>query len=340
MKSTRVSFALVLLLLLLFGIGGTALAYVENWVTDSTTGSKICIWVVDDSIKIISASWSGPTVDGKAEGKGTLKYVYKNKDGKETYAEADAEMKAGKLNGAVNIKWSDGDMYDGNYKDGLREGRGVFKSANGKVYDGDWKVGKPDGYGVGKDAAGKVIHDGQWKNGEPVVAVQLKADKILGIPWGASEDESKRIMLQRPKTSYFNSSKTATDKWQIYVGPYNDETAKIDIGFYQEKMYQVGVHLYANEDKIMDLFNYLKSGLTERYGAPMEERGKFLDSKVFWDLGGGYQAGLVVGKNEIPQLPASWGPSQLPWRFPFEVSVYYGHPSTSEKTKKPAGKDF
>jgi len=34
-------------------------------------------------------------------------------------------------------------------------------------------------------------------------ATQSQAETVLGIPWGATETEAKRIMQQRPNTAYW-----------------------------------------------------------------------------------------------------------------------------------------
>ena len=329
----------VIVLLLIIGTFGlkadAAALATEQWITDPANGSKICIMFRGDGITLVSASWSGAVVDGKADGQGKLQFVYKDKAGKETKVQADAEMKAGKLDGKVSIKWSDGDAYDGDYKDGQRNGQGIFKYSSGQSYEGAWMNGMANGYGVGKTSDGKIFHEGEWKDGKPMIP--LKTDKVLGIPWGASEDEGKRIMLNRAKTTFYAGNRDAKQSWQIYVSTYNDEPARVEVFYYQGKMYQVGVHIYDEVDQVLEKFNTAKKGMTERYGAPRSETGKYLDSRVYWDLGGGYAAQIKIGKNPIPQLPASWGPSQLPWRFPFAVSIIYGHPATAEIINQGSG---
>ena len=107
-------------------------------------------------------------------------------------------------------------------------------------------------------------------------------------------------------------------------------------------MYQVGVQVYADADQVLDTFNTVKKGLTDRYGAPYVEIGKYLDTQVFWALGGGYIVKIRVGKHSVPSLPSSWGPSQLPWRLPFAVTILYTHVTTSEMINKEGGvgKDY
>ena len=47
-----------------------------------------------------------------------------------------------------------GEIYEGQWQDGVKEGTGVWKGSQGDTYIGEWRIGKADGYGV---------HT--WKNG-------------------------------------------------------------------------------------------------------------------------------------------------------------------------------
>ena len=40
------------------------------------------------------------------------------------------------------------DKYTGTIKNGAPEGNGIMKFANGDIYDGEWKEGKKNGFGV------------------------------------------------------------------------------------------------------------------------------------------------------------------------------------------------
>ena len=51
--------------------------------------------------------------------------------------------------------------YEGEYRDGLKHGRGVFRYANGNVYEGEFKDGRLNGRGVMNYASGSV-YDGQY----------------------------------------------------------------------------------------------------------------------------------------------------------------------------------
>ena len=153
---------ITLMMVMLLMVSGTGLA-AEAWTTDATTGVKIGIVFRPDGLTLVSAKWTGPAVDGKAEGKGLLTYVYKEKDGTEIKAQADAEMKAGLMDGIVSIKWSSGDSYNGDYKGGLLAGKGTYKYASGHVYEGDFKNGSSEGKGIYKWPDG-AVYEGDWVN--------------------------------------------------------------------------------------------------------------------------------------------------------------------------------
>ena len=340
MKSSKFLLTLLMAGLFLISASTTALAAVEAWATDPATGCKIGIVFFTDGFTLVSAKWSGPMVSGLAEGQGNLQLVYKEKSGKETKGQGDVEMKAGKMDGHVSFTWSDGESYDGNYKEGQRSGSGVFKFSDGRVYDGEWKAGKRDGYGVSKDAAGKVLHDGQWKNGRAMVP--LKADKVLGIPWGATDSQVKSILTQRPNTKAYSfmNGKDGNDRWHGYSGPFADfSDAEIFVRFYQDKMWMVQITWPLKEDQVLDRFNAVKQGLTQRYGAPVIEQGKYLDSIVVWDLGGtdrtdrGYAVNLQIRKNTI-QYIAGVDPAKT---HPFRVFIAYFDVTASDKMTAGAG---
>ena len=67
------------------------------------------------------------------------------------------------------MKFANGNIHEGNYKDDKKNGHGVYKFANapnkGDVYEGNFKDDERDGHGVHKFADGRVL-DGQWKDGK------------------------------------------------------------------------------------------------------------------------------------------------------------------------------
>lgn len=76
----------------------------------------------------------------------------------------------GKKNGRGKYTWTNGDVYDGNWVDGKRTGKGRITWSNGDTYEGEWKDGKLCGRGkliqYGKSPSGetymKYSYDGEW----------------------------------------------------------------------------------------------------------------------------------------------------------------------------------
>ena len=44
--------------------------------------------------------------------------------------------------------WANGDQYEGEMSEGLRQGKGVFLWANGNKYDGQWNNNLRHGFGT------------------------------------------------------------------------------------------------------------------------------------------------------------------------------------------------
>ena len=83
----------------------------------------------------------------------------------------------------------DNSCYEGEWKEGLKDGKGIFISSYGaEMYDGSWKLDKHHGFGIleysgiryeGMWREGKMegwgiayssdgnYRDGQWKDGKP-----------------------------------------------------------------------------------------------------------------------------------------------------------------------------
>lgn len=309
----RVYIVFLAVALLLAVSGQTAWAG-ESWTTDPKSGAKIGIVTTVVPWTLTAAEWTGPVVNGFAEGTGSLMLTIKDKDGKSYIGNGEVEMRAGLMDGKVSMKWSDGEVVEGYYKAGLLE-QGSYRYADGRVYEGTFKNGQPDGYGVGKNKEGKVVHDGQWKDGMPFIP--LKADKVLGIPWGAKDDEVRKIMLKRPGTQYlpdFNG-KDSFDRWHFYSGPYAEfSDAWIYVHFYQDKMWMVQISWPLKEEEALARFKTIKQGLTGRYGNPSSEEGTGMDSFALWDLSAEYAVNVQIRKNTIKLISSDPTPQTHPYR--------------------------
>ena len=72
-----------------------------------------------------------------------------------------------KHQGQFIYKYSNGDVFEGNYENGVKHGYGKMTWSNGDVYEGNWQNDDLHGYGKYTWASGKV-YKGNWKNGEMV----------------------------------------------------------------------------------------------------------------------------------------------------------------------------
>ena len=63
-------------------------------------------------------------------------------------------------------KWfRDGNKYDGEWKNGLKHGKGIYNWANGDQYEGDWRYNHFEGIGTFIWSNGS-RYDGEWYEGE------------------------------------------------------------------------------------------------------------------------------------------------------------------------------
>merc|ERR1712146_855020 len=75
----------------------------------------------------------------------------------------DGEFKNGKREGHGTRKYSDGREYIGDWENGNMEGRGIYTYPSGSKYVGEWKNGKKEGHGIFTWANGNKYY-GEFKN--------------------------------------------------------------------------------------------------------------------------------------------------------------------------------
>ncbi|XP_068165024.1 alsin isoform X2 [Antennarius striatus] len=97
----------------------------------------------------------------------TASYTF-YKDGRLKEATYDGRWLAGKPNGRGVLKWPDGRLYTGMFKNGLEDGFGEFIAPNKTLskndhYQGHWKDGKMHGLGTYRYASGEV-YDGSFQD--------------------------------------------------------------------------------------------------------------------------------------------------------------------------------
>jgi len=66
-----------------------------------------------------------------------------------------------KFHGRGTFKLNNGDTYEGDFKDDVREGFGKYSYKNGDEYEGEWRHGEKQGFGTMKYSNGN-IYTGKW----------------------------------------------------------------------------------------------------------------------------------------------------------------------------------
>ncbi|KAK8929028.1 Phosphatidylinositol 4-phosphate 5-kinase 6 [Platanthera zijinensis] len=73
---------------------------------------------------------------------------------------------AGIPHGAGKYLWTDGCMYEGEWRRGVPNGQGKFSWPSGAIYEGEFKAGFMDGHGK-KTYSNEDYYDGEWRSGVP-----------------------------------------------------------------------------------------------------------------------------------------------------------------------------
>jgi hypothetical protein len=78
----------------------------------------------------------------------------------------EGEFRFGKMEGRGVETWADGRRYEGDFKGGKKDGEGTFYWPNGSKYIGSWRNGKQHGLGILTEAETLEKRHGQWSNGK------------------------------------------------------------------------------------------------------------------------------------------------------------------------------
>ncbi len=113
--------------------------------------------------------WSGPCVNGFAEGIGELQWLL-NGEKTDRY---EGNMARGKFFGKGKLKLKNGDEYEGSFKDGMPDGIGEYRYSSGSKYIGEFRSGLFDGNGIFLSANGNE-YIGSFKNSKRNGAGKLK----------------------------------------------------------------------------------------------------------------------------------------------------------------------
>jgi len=162
------------------GIAATALsarivfaavpAHAGAWVVDTKSGCQV--WNPNPQLEE-SVAWSGPCVNGRAEGRGIMQW---SKSGSPSETD-EGQWHDGRQANKGTQSWSTG-RYEGELSNGEPSGYGVL-TVQKLRYEGDFRNGKPNG--VGALTAGSETVRGIWKDG----CLQGQRKASIGIPLSA-----------------------------------------------------------------------------------------------------------------------------------------------------------
>ena len=164
------------------------------------------------------------------------------------------EWKNGKRNGKGIEIYSNGNKYIGEFKDDRRHGHGTCIYSNGSIYDGEWKKGNRCGQGIESDANGD-FYTGEfkddWRHGKGILI--FSNGKSVVTDW------SSRVLSQKDVDELFLSIEENTleieddhivqmknSKGELFSGTLN----KVDWDEGQEKK----IHDATNDQRELDEF--------------------------------------------------------------------------------------
>ncbi len=117
----------------------SSVVYSGDWVSDASTGCQVWSWSPNSSEE--SIRWWGKCLEGKATGKGVLQWLL---NGKPNGQCQEIEYSEGKR--VKGICRSAEGIYEGDFADDKKTGKGVQTLPNGDIYEGDFVDGKAHGF--------------------------------------------------------------------------------------------------------------------------------------------------------------------------------------------------
>ena len=164
---------------------------------------------------------------GQMEGRGTFRYT----DGK-VY---EGEYKADQQEGRGTCRYADGDVYEGQYKTGQMEGRGAYRWASGAVYEGQYKAGQMAGRGTYSYANGNVmvtvfkqnvpVGEGVKWSADGLQALRLRDGQVVeAISPEEAQQTAQQLSLPIPEV--VASSSTSAQKPSLGPPPTRMQFAK------------------------------------------------------------------------------------------------------------------
>lgn len=134
--------------------------FAGQWFKDEESGCSV--WGEHEQ-PIVSVSWSGDCVDGKAQGQGIMEVFIDNIP----FSHYEGEYQAGKAHGYGVLVSPDQSRYEGYFENNLMHGQGVIISSDGKRLEGEYYHGFPNGKLIATTPSGETV-EMEFKNGRRV----------------------------------------------------------------------------------------------------------------------------------------------------------------------------
>lgn len=140
----------------------------------------------------------GISADGTITGKGKLVWRVRGSasyDPKTIYSVYEGEMRDGRPNGKGRLEIRSGEMFEGEWVNGLLDGKGVHVDIAGNRYEGMFSAGEPNGEGRYLSRTGEIF-EGTFKDGlrEGKGKTRLAGGTVYESEW----DRGKEIGKTRP----------------------------------------------------------------------------------------------------------------------------------------------
>ena len=92
-----------------------------------------------------SMTWTGSCTDGRADGRGVLKWAWKGTPFRVVEVEGTGLLRSGRMEGRWIERFSRGTVWEGLYLEGKRHGHWVERYVGGAVHEGPYLEGKKHG---------------------------------------------------------------------------------------------------------------------------------------------------------------------------------------------------
>ena len=265
--------------LLSFPAGGAPLSTGGSWAervqivyqaeSKSVLRQKVRVWNPEPE-KNLDFVWEPATgatfgPDGTVNGIGKLVWRVRGSasyDPATIYSTYTGAMKDGRPTGQGRLELRSGEIFEGNFADGVLDGRGLHVDALGNRYEGDFLAGKPNGAGRLATKAGD-IYTGSFLNGVKHGAGQtrLAGGAVYTSQWVMGKESGRPPMVSDATLGgLLKAQSNGGDAGKVEISVATDQrmnqVADDDRGVaYQYLVRDEDIAIYPLDEQMNDLWN-------------------------------------------------------------------------------------